>query len=269
MKVIAALDNSLAARPVVATAGALAELLDSNVEALHVGENGNAVARSAAASAGLELHLRTGSTVERLVDEGSQADVAAMVIGARGTIAHPVGTTALEIAEALPKPLVVVPPEAQRPGVLHRILVPLEGTISTALAPMAVFELSEESELDVVVLHVHDEESIPAFSDQPQHETREWSREFLARYCPWGVRDVQLETRVGRRDEEIVRATEELGVDLIALGWTQELGPDRAPVVRAALERAHVPVLLVPVRPDSETAAAKEEAWRSWPLLPV
>ena len=54
MKVIAALDNSLAARPVVATAGALAELLDSNVEALHVGENGNAVARSAAASAGLE-----------------------------------------------------------------------------------------------------------------------------------------------------------------------------------------------------------------------
>ena len=165
--------------------------------------------------------------------------------------------------------LVVVPPEAQRPGVLHRILVPLEGTISTALAPMAVFELSEESELDVVVLHVHDEESIPAFSDQPQHETREWSREFLARYCPWGVGDVQLETRVGRRDEEIVRATEELGVDLIALGWTQELGPDRASVVRAALERAHVPVLLVPVRPDSETAAAKEEAWRSWPLLPV
>ena len=67
-----------------------------------------------------------------------------------------------------------------------------------------------------------------------------------------GVGDVQLETRVGRRDEEIVRATEELGVDLIALGWTQELGPDRASVVRAALERAHVPVLLVPVRPDSK-----------------
>jgi hypothetical protein len=40
---------------------------------------------------------------------------------------------------------------------------------------------------------------------------------------------------------------QETGADLIALGWSRALAPDRAPVVRAVLERAHVPVLLFPV----------------------
>jgi hypothetical protein len=39
-----------------------------------------------------------------------------------------------------------------------------------------------------------------------------------------------------------------VGCDVIALGWTQQLVPGRAPVVRAALEGSHVPVMLVPVR---------------------
>jgi nucleotide-binding universal stress UspA family protein len=269
-KVIAALDNSLAARPVVASAKALARVLGSEVEALHIGDDSDDVPRSAAAWAELELHTRTGPTVERLVEEGSLEDVAALVIGARGTIPHPVGTTALEVAATLPKPLVVVPPEVERPDVLRRIVVPLEGTLSASLAPNEIFELAKDTELDVVALHVLDETSMPAFNDQPQHEAREWAREFVARYCPLGVGDVRLETRVGRRDEEILRATEELEGDLIALGWSQELAPGRAPVVRAALERAHVPVLLVPVHVAADTAATeKEEQWSSWPSLPV
>jgi nucleotide-binding universal stress UspA family protein len=271
-KVIAALDNSLAARPVVATAKALAEVLGSQVEALHIGEDGDDVARSAAAWGDLELRTRTGPTVERLVEEGSQEDVAALVVGARGTMPHPVGTTALEVAEKLPRPLVVVPPDVERPDVLRRIVVPLEGSLSASLTPTEILELAEDTELDVVAVHVHDESSIPAFGDQPQHETREWAREFVARYCPLGVGEVRLETRVGRRDEEILRATEEVEADMIALGWSQELAPGRANVVRAALERAHVPVLLVPVRLDADAATAsseKEKPWSSWPSLPV
>jgi nucleotide-binding universal stress UspA family protein len=271
-KVIAALDNSLAARPVVTTAKALAGVLGAEVEALHVGENGDDVAKSAAAWAELELRTRSGPTVESLVEEGSREDVAALVIGARGTIAHAVGTTALAVAEKLGKPLVVVPPDAERPDQLRRIVVPLEGTLSASLAPRQVFELTEPTELDVVAVHVDEESSIPTFGDQPQHETREWAREFVARYCPRGVGDVRLETRVGRRDEEILRATAEVEGDLIALGWSQELALGRAPVVRAALERAHVPVLLVPVRVDEDAATAsteKEKPWSSWPSLPV
>jgi nucleotide-binding universal stress UspA family protein len=270
-KVIAALDNSLAARPVVATAKALAGVLGSQVEALHIGEDGDDVAKSAADWAELELRTRTGPTVERLVEEGSQEDVAALVVGARGTMPHPVGTTALEVAEKLPRPLVVVPPDVERPDVLRRIVVPLEGSISASLAPTEILELAENTELDIVAVHVHDESSIPAFGDQPQHETREWAREFVARYCPRGVGDVRLETRVGRRDEEILQTTKEVEADLIALGWSQELAPGRAHVVRAALERAHVPVLLVPVRLNADATASieKEKPWNSWPSLPV
>jgi len=156
--------------------------------------------------------------------------------------------------------------------VLRGIVVPLEGSLSASLTPTEILELAEDTELDVVAVHVHDESSIPAFGDQPQHETREWAREFVARYCPLGVGEVRLETRVGRRDEEILRATEEVEADMIALGWSQELAPGRANVVRAALERAHVPVLLVPVRLDADAATAsseKEKPWSSWPSLPV
>lgn len=273
MKVIAALDNSLAARPVVAAATAFGQLLGADVEALHVGENGNGVAAAAAAACGLELCTCSGPTVEQLVAAGSKDDVVAMVLGSRGTPGgeRPVGTTALDVLAALPKPVLVVPPEVASPGPPKRLLVPLEGTLSTSLAPQAMFELAEGFELDVVVLHVHDEATIPLFTDQPQHETREWAREFVARYCPWGVSDVRLETRVGRRDEEILRAAEDVEADLIALGWAQELAHGRAPIVRAVLERGHVPVLLVPVQPSVPPAmeSEREESWNTWPSLPV
>jgi hypothetical protein len=104
---------------------------------------------------------------------------------------------------------------------------------------------------------VHDEGSLPPFTDQPQHETESWAREFLARYCP-GVELERLHLRVGWPGENIVRVARELEVDMIALGWAQDLSPGRAAVVRAALERSSVPALLVPVAVvDSHRSRAK------------
>jgi len=249
MRVIAALDNSLATRPVLATAQSLAELLGARVEAVHVGSNGDRVASSEAAAAGLELHTLTGPTIERLAELAAAEDVAALVVGARGTPAgaRPVGTTAFELMTSLMKPLIVVPPDVARPDQLRRVLVPLEGTLSTALAPTRIIDVACDAELDVVVLHVHDEASLPAFTDQPQHEADAWAEEFLARYMPGRVGAVRLEVRVGRREEQILCVAEEIGGDLIALGWSQDLAPGRASVVRTVLERGHIPVMLVPV----------------------
>ena len=100
---------------------------------------------------------------------------------------------------------------------------------------------------DVVALHIHDEGSIPSFTDQPQHEMPAWTREFIHRYCPWGIGDVQLETRIGRIGELVPIVAEQCGCDLIALGWSQQLAHGRAPVVQETLQRSHLPVLLVPV----------------------
>jgi nucleotide-binding universal stress UspA family protein len=251
-KILAALDNSPAAKPVLATAIALAELFDADLDALHVGPDDDRIAAGVAAAAGVELREVPGHPVERLIEAGNREDVAAVVVGARASRfgARPLGSTALEVATSLPKPVVVVPPDAPHPGRLRRVLVPLEGTVSTSLAPAAVLELAGGPPFDVVVLHVLDEASLPSFTDQPQHEESAWAEEFLARHCPWGPATVTLEVRVGRREAVVPDVADEVEADLIALGWTRALARGRGPVVQAALART-VPVMLIPVEVSS------------------
>ncbi len=262
-KIIAALDNSLAARAVLATAGNLAQLFDAEVEALHVGEDGDKVARGAAAAAGLQLQRVAGPTVPALVDAAAADDVAALVVGTRRLPVggRPVGTTALDVITSLLKPVAVVPPDAVRRSALQRVLVPLEGTTVTSLAPKGIIELARDADLGVVVLHVHDAATLPAFTDQPQHQARAWADEFMARYCPWGIGNVRVELRVGRPAKEILAAAEETDAHLIVLGWSQEIDWGRAPVVRELLERGRIPVLLVPVRLIPTGDERREESW--------
>jgi nucleotide-binding universal stress UspA family protein len=249
-KVLVALDNSLAGKAVIGSARALAVLLDADVEALHVRVNGERTARNTAEAAGLPLRTVSGPIVERLVEAGAAEDVVALAIGARGTphARRPLGGTAAAVATALLKPVLIAPPDADPSPTFRRVLVPLDGTLSSSFAPRAIFELAGDAELDILALHVHDQDSIPAFTDQPQHERPAWAREFLHRYCPWGLGSVRLETRVGRSAELIPDVAEQCHCDLIALGWSQELAPGRAPVVRETLERSRRPVLLVPVQ---------------------
>jgi nucleotide-binding universal stress UspA family protein len=238
--VLAALDNSLAANPVLVMARALARALGDRLEAIHVLGEGADAAESAAKAAGVPLRLSSGPVVERLVDAGQAPGVDAVVIGARGTrrSGHPLGSTALAVVTSLRTPVVVVQPAAEVAPRLRRVLVPLEGTMSSRLAPRSVIELAEGAEVDVTALHV----------DGAEEEDEEWTRAFLARYCPWGVGKVRLERRTGRRKEVIPLVAEELQSDLIVLGWAQQLSGGRAPVVRAALERSKIPVMLIPVR---------------------
>jgi nucleotide-binding universal stress UspA family protein len=262
-KVIAALDNSLAARAVLATAGNVAQLFAAEVEAVHVGEDGDKVVRDAAAAAGLQLKRIAGPTVPALVDAAAADDVAALVVGTRRlpTGGRPVGATALDVITSLLKPVFVVPPEAVRRPALRRVLVPLEGTTATSLAPKGIIELADDADLEIVVVHVHDAATLPSFTDQPQHEALAWADEFVARYCPWGIGKVSVELRVGRPEEEILAAAEAADAHLIALGWSQEIDWGRAPVVRELLERGRIPVLLVPVRLIRSGKEWKEESW--------
>ena len=253
-KVIAALDNSLAAGPVLATALELSKVLDAEIEALHVPVNGDRVARNAAAAAGVTLQTPSGPVLDRLIEAGEAGDVAALVLGARGSPLErrPLGGTALAVATSLAKPLVVVPPNAARPGRLSRVLVPLEGRRTPAHTPRVIVELAQGTELDVIVLTVLEQETLPLFTDQPQHEHPARMEEFLRRHCPWGIGRIRLEVRVGRSDELVPLVAEEIDVDIIALGWSQELEPGRAPVVRATLARGRIPVMLVPVEVQAD-----------------
>ena len=98
------------------------------------------------------------------------------------------------------------------------------------------------------MLHVRAEEALRAFSDQLHHEAPAWVEEFLARFCSVPAHEVEVELRVGVPEEEVSGVARETDADLIALGWSQELAPGRAAVVRAMLSSSVVPVLLIPLR---------------------
>ena len=250
-KILAAIDNSAVARPVLDVASVVADLLGAEVEAVHAHENGEQTARAAAEAAGVPLRSIGKPVVAALLEAGAEPDVVAIALGARGIEAgrRPAGHVALQLALSLPKPLVVVPPEAA--GRLRRILVPLNGLELSAGTLAQTLRLAAHRKLEVIVLHVHDQESIPLFSDQRQHELESWADEFLRRHCP-EPELVSLETRIGAPGENVLQVADHTSADLIALGWSQDLGPGRAAVVRAALERSPVPLLLVPAGGEVE-----------------
>lgn len=254
-KILVALDNSLAGKALLAAARTLAGLLDAEVQAVHVQTDGDRTARSTAEAAGIPFQAMRGPVVERLVEAGAASDIVALAIGARGapSARRPLGGTASAVASALPKPVMIVPPDADPPAAFRRILVPIEGLVSHSLTPRWLFEPAREAGIDVLALHIHDAESIPSFTDQPQHEQPAWAAEFVRRFCRWGIEEVRLEIRVGRIGELVSVVATESDCDLIALGWSQELASARAAVVRETLERAPLPILLVPVSTEGET----------------
>jgi nucleotide-binding universal stress UspA family protein len=252
-KVVAAIDNTEDAARVLAVGKAVARLFGATVEAVHVRHDGCATASRASRAAGLRLRTLEGDVVESLTETGGTPDVAALVLGTRQSPSRtkPLGSTALEVIGAAAKPVVLVPPRGSAPLRIRQVLLPLEGTQPTSIAPASVLEVARDAAVDLVALHVLEESNLPLFTDQPQHETDAWAKEFVARYCPRGLRSVRLALRVGSPDQAILAAAEETGADLVVLGWNQRLVAGRAAVVRALLERGTFPLLLIPtVRND-------------------
>lgn len=246
---LAAIDNSAAARPVLAVAGELGDLLRSEVAAVHVREDGARTARAEARAAGVELRELADPTEESLLREARRPGVAVLVVGARGIPAASgrIGHVALELITALDRPVLVVPSEVELPFRLRRVLVPLDGTLTTTLALREMIDLVCETDVELIALHVLDERSLPRFVDQPQHEVEAWAGEFLARYCPGRPDAARLEVRVGPPGRHVLEVARDVRADLLVLGWSQDLSPGRAKVVREAIERGTVPTLLVPV----------------------
>jgi nucleotide-binding universal stress UspA family protein len=245
-RVIAAIDSSPAARPVLAMAQAVAPFFGADVEAVHVLDGGVQTAESEADHAGVRLRWLEGDPLEQIAAATAEHDVVALVIGAHG---HPVGRhtghLALAAATATDKPVIVVQPWATPPETLRRVLVAIEGTPGRGRELKRAIALIEASGLEIVVVHVDDESTIPSFSDQVQHEAEAYAHEFFGRFLP-GVSHARLELRIGHATDEILAAAEETGAEVLAVGWPAPVG-DRGRVARELLERSPVPVLLVAI----------------------
>jgi len=244
-RVIAAINSSLAAGPVLAMAKAIAPLLGAEVVAVHVVEEDGQTVASQAEGAGVSLRLLHGEPLAQLTCAVSEADVVALAIGANShAVGRRVGHLPLAIASATNKPVVVIDPAANPPNRLHRVLIAIEGTASKGKALKRAIQLIEANSLEVVVVHVDDEGSIPSFSDQVQHETDAYAREFVARFLP-GLPATRLELRIGTAADEILAVTEQTDAELLAIGWPQVDDGVRGQVARELLERSRIPVLLV------------------------
>jgi nucleotide-binding universal stress UspA family protein len=256
MKVLAALDQTAAASSVLAASHEIARVFHADVAAVHVVQDGTERVRTLAAQEGVplgELQGSPGVRLARLLEDDDE--VVALVVGARARARgeREIGSTALEVVTTVHKPVFAIPSELPAGFVIHRVLVPLEGSPSTSSAYPAV-NTADAEQVDIVILHVLEENMLPAFSDQPQHEWETFGREFLARYSPWPVEHVRLETRVGRPEQYILPVARETQCDLIALAWEQQLGPGRASIVRDTLRHGTIPVVLVPVKAEVRAA---------------
>ncbi|GAB0105096.1 hypothetical protein JMUB6875_40740 [Nocardia sp. JMUB6875] len=155
-----------------------------------------------------------------------------------------------EIAQHTTVPLVVVPPETAGDYTLERVLVPLDGTEEAVHAIAETVGMFCAAGIEIAVLHVFDRDTAPAHWDQAAHARPAWEQGFHARFCapylPESCRTLTL--RSGAPGEHILDVAAG-HADLIVLGWSQRLLPDRARVVRHLLAAAPVPVLLTPARP--------------------
>jgi len=261
MRIIAAVADDSAAAAVLATSNAIAGLFSATVDALHVGDERAAAVAGAAQEAGVALRTVAGETVEELLGAAAADDVAAVVVGARGTPAgRPrAGSIAMELVALLDKPVAVVPPDAAAGHPIQSVLVPLDGTRASAVALQEIVELASNADLNIMVAHVREERELPGFNDHLPHEVRAWRDEFMARNLP-AAPVARLELRVGKAHEQVLSICRRSGCDLVALGWSQDLGPGRAAVVRAMLAESPVPVLLTPARSDPKPVDAGAHA---------
>lgn len=122
----------------------------------------------------------------------------------------------------------------------------MEAVPTKARALRRAISIADDAAVELVVVHVDDEASIPCFSDQVAHETDSFAREFLFRYCDEAPL-ARLETRVGVPADEILAAAGDVHPAMLAMGWPRSHEPGRGDVVRRVLDRSPVPVLLVAV----------------------
>lgn len=254
-KVIAALDNPADADVIVNTAVRIGEIAGADVEAIHISANRQesvSALKSCTTRHMIPLHIVHGQVESTLLRELNATDVQAAVLGIRSSEEGPhLGHIATGILRDLNKSIVLVPPDAVLPGDIRRLVVPLEGTEISSRPVLDLLERIVPRDIELVVVHVFTEETLPKMLDHPYRDLEFLGQTFLARHCP-SATDIRLRQGSVPVAAAINEVTAEGAGDLVVLSWSQDLSPGRAQVIREVLASSVAPVLVLPVELSPE-----------------
>ena len=209
--------------------------------------------------AGADLLEATIQEVARI--KRAMVVIAIRLHGGQKNQAKPIDTIGRRMAEKIDCPILIVPPDQEMGNWrLQRELLPQDGTQACAAALEQIIRQSAMSSVESLVLRVAGANvgqptepgslPTPRYVDHPQYEWEAWGQEFLERVDGMGTKPGTAGLRLlmanGDPASEILRISQEQSVDMIILPWHRVLRSGRARMVKAVLQCAPCPVLLVP-----------------------
>lgn len=272
--ILVPLDGTSRATAALSVARAFAELEGATLHIVHIGET--TVPQSALLERldlmpeqlrGCVLDQATGppaASIVRLAGEHRNVFIVLCTHTATDKTRGALGRVAEEVLRDAPCPVVLLQPErGLEPWTLRKILLPHDGTPTTAAAISSAADLASRADAELLVLHVAEPGArrpaepgtlvTPRYLDQPQHEWSCWEREFLERlaalgHCPAGAR-LRLLLGTGEPGAEIMRAVDAHDCNLIVLGWHGQLTEEHGSTMKAVIREARCPVFVLRVEP--------------------
>ncbi|MGP0095141.1 MAG: universal stress protein [Xanthobacteraceae bacterium] len=267
------LDVSTNATAVLSVARGLAHLKGATVVLIHVGRKTLAPDKllgrmrlAAEDVRGLVIDQRKGSPADAIVREAAARHSVLIVMGTSARpdgLLHASGGVLGDVLLSAPCPVVLVPSvRGRHPWALRQLLLPHDGTPTSAAAIAPTADLASRAGADLVVLHVATPGAErpaelgtfdgPRYLDQPQHAWPAWSREFLERVrgfaFPANIEKIRLVLARGEAGAAILEFAQSNASDLIALAWRGRLEPERAQTMRRVIGDASCPVIVFRVQ---------------------
>jgi nucleotide-binding universal stress UspA family protein len=273
--VLVPLDGSTHATTAIPVARGFGELLNATVALLHVSDDDLTAAalidRMKLSGEDVPGHIiehRSGAAAAAIVKEAGERHAAIIVMCPQirtDLRSRALGSVAAAVLRTAPCPVVLVPPaRGHKRWVLHRLLLPHDGTPTSAATIGPATDLALKAAAELIVLHVATPGPeaaaepgtlvSPRYVDQPQHEWPAWTKEFLARLCAVGCAregtEMRLTVAQGEAGAAIVDFAQQS--DLIVLGWRGALEPGRARTMQRVIRDTSCPMIVLRVDRDSD-----------------
>jgi nucleotide-binding universal stress UspA family protein len=245
--------------------GATVTLIHVGREALSPAELLKRIKLSSEDVHGLIIDQCTGSPADAIVRAAAARHAVLIVCVALGWAARRIHLEAcLETCCRRRRvPVVLVPSiSGTRLWTLRQLVLPHNGTQTSAAAIAPTADLASRAGADLVVLHVATPSAerptepgtfaAPRYLDQAHHEWPMWAREFLERVRgaghPANLEKIRLVLTQGETSTAILEFAQRNASDLIALAWRGGFEPDRAQTIRRVIRGARCPVIVFRVK---------------------